>query len=102
MDKKDRPADRKTERQTDRQIGGQKDWGGGGKKRRREEEDREEEEKKKRKISFRKSLQAPPAIVGLLGGKASIKYDDGEQGEVRHGEGGVEVGEVLRAGQARL
>jgi len=36
----------------------------------------------------------PGAVDGLLGGKVKIEYDDGDKGGVRHGEGGVEIGEV--------
>ena len=41
----------------------------------------------------------PGAVVGLLGGKADIDYDDGDKGGVRQGEGGVEIGEVSGADQ---
>ena len=36
----------------------------------------------------------PGAVGGLLGGKVEVEYDDGDKGGVRHGEGGVEIGEV--------
>jgi len=36
----------------------------------------------------------PGVVVGLLGDKVDIEFDDGGKGGVRHGEGGVEIGEV--------
>ena len=41
----------------------------------------------------------PAVVVGLLGDKVDIEYDDGDKGGVRHGEGGVEIGEVSDADQ---
>jgi len=41
----------------------------------------------------------PGVVVGLLGDKVDIEFDDGDKGGVRHGEGGVEIGEVSVADQ---